>query len=334
MATVSVIIVNYNGKHLLPDCLEGLEAQTRAPDQVIVVDNGSADGSIELLTSSYSWVEVLPAGENLGFAAGNNLGIRASYGEIVVLLNNDTRPGPGFIEQVTEPIETDSSISAVAGVMVFSTNPWIVATMGIRMCANGLAIDEGTGTEWRSLPAQSEVFGPSAGAAAYRRSALEDVELFPEPYFLYLEDVDLAWRLRLRGHRTVARRDAWVQHIYSASSEEGSPMKDFYLARNRAWTLIRCWPGELWRRNWRAVLWYEIGALAYAVSTRRWMSIAGRLRGWTAMRRLWRSRKRIQHAKTDTCGSLLYWTHPAPSVSGVLSLRRMVARFSRSSNRR
>jgi GT2 family glycosyltransferase len=334
LANVSVVIVNFNGRHLLPDCLDGLKAQTRAPDEVIIVENGSSDGSRELIAQHYAWVRLIEAGGNLGFATGNNRGIRESTGDIVVLLNNDTVPSPGFIENLVLPMELDDQLSSVAGTLIFSTDVGRVATTGIDVFANGLALDRDVGRMWRELPARSEVFGPSAGAAAYRRSALDDVQLFPEPYFMYLEDADLAWRLRLREHQSITSASAWVLHVYSASAGNRSPFKDYYLARNRAWTLLRCWPSELWRSFWFEVLTYELGAIGYAFVTGRWSSIAGRFDGWSGVRRLIASRRPVQRRRTSSTSDLLYWVRAAPSVRNVFHMRRVIQMVTGSSARK
>jgi GT2 family glycosyltransferase len=321
---VSVVIVNFNGRFLLGDCIAGLEAQTRAPDEVIVVDNGSTDGSVDYLRDAYPWVRIIDARENLGFSAGNNLGIRNSIGELIVLLNNDTLPGPGFVEEIVRPLEEDPALSAVAGVLLFRSNAQFVASAGIDVHSDGLAVDHRLAEPWRLLPARFSVFGPSAGAAAYRRFALLDAGLFPGHYFLYLEDADLAWRLRLQSRVTVGVRAAWVHHIYSASAAEGSPLKDFYLARNRAWTLIRCWPRSLWWRHWWSVARYELLAIGHALATRRWGSIAGRIAGWAGIRRMLSQRRAIQqHARAGE-SELLYWVRPATSIREALRMRKHV----------
>jgi GT2 family glycosyltransferase len=328
--SVSVIIVNFNGVNLLPDCLDGLEAQTRPPDEVILIDNGSVDDSTALIRDRYSWVHLLAMDQNLGFAAGNNRGIRESKGDVVVLLNNDTVPSAGFVEAIVQPLEDDPSLSAVAGTLLFSDNEEFVASSGIDVVVNGLSLDYGTGASWRKHPATFEVFGPSAGAAAYRKSALEDVDLFPEPFFLYLEDADLAWRLRLRGHRTVGTSSAWVLHEYSASSIEGSPLKNFHLSRNRVWTLLRCWPDSFWSRFWWPVLKYEIGAVGFGIITRNWALLRGRILGWTAFARLRPTRRRIQSRSSYVEGELLYWLRSAPTVRNIFRGRSVIRTLSRS----
>jgi GT2 family glycosyltransferase len=325
--TISLIIVNFNACDLLRESLESLEAQFRVPDEVIVVDNGSEDDSIDMVRLEFPWVRLLESETNLGFAAGNNLAIRESTGDVIVLLNNDTVASPGFVDELVASLDSDQFISAVSGTMVFRNQPDIVATSGINVFRDGLALDRNMGVKWRELSSTEEVFGPTGGAMAIRRSALKDVDLFPEPYFLYLEDVDLAWRLRLRGHRTVSNPAAWVLHHYSASAGEGSHFKDFYLARNRSWVLIRCWPRSIWRRNMTNVLIYEAGALAAALATGRWGSIRGRFAGWTSLFRLWRVRRIIQRRVTSTERELLYWLYPALSVHGYLRFRETLRSF-------
>jgi GT2 family glycosyltransferase len=327
----SVIVVNYNGRSLLEDCLDGLEAQVRPADEVIVVDNGSTDGSSELIHSRYPWIKLIETGENLGFARGNNVGIRVSSGDIVVLLNNDTVPSPAFIERIVGPIEKNPSIGAVAGTMLFSNDPSRVASAGIDVFRNGLALDVSAGCDWRDLPEDQEVFGASGGAAAIRRDVLNDVGLFAEPFFLYLEDADLAWRMRLRGHHTATSSGAWVHHVYSASAGEGSPLKDYYLSRNRIWTLIRCWPRPLWTAFWSRVLVYEIGVIGYAVLDRRLSILRGRIDSLRAFRRLWRSRRTVQSRRTSSTEELLYWMKPNPSVRDIFEGRRLIRSMLRSS---
>src|SRR5690606_30776902 len=124
-------------------------------------------------------------------------------GEVVVLLNNDTVAEPDVIARITAPLERDQRVGAVAATMVFAGAPDMVASAGIEVFRDGLALDRGLGLPRTEFAVPAPVFGASAGAAAYRRAALEDVGCFPEQFFMYLEDVDLAWRLRLRGWEAV-----------------------------------------------------------------------------------------------------------------------------------
>jgi GT2 family glycosyltransferase len=295
-------------------------AQVRPPDEVILIDNGSTDGSRWFVRTAFPWVDLIESDENLGFAAGNNHGLIQATGDIIVFLNNDTIPGPMFLESIAAPIEAGRS-DAVAGVLLFARNRSIVASAGIDVFENGLALDHGVQTRWDELKSEFPVFGPSAGAAAISKRALENVGEFPDSFFLYLEDVDLAWRLRLAQYQTVTSRDAWVLHYYSASSTEGSPLKDFYLGRNRAWVLIRCWPRKIWKKHWWSVLKYELLAVGYALLHRRWRSLSGRLQGWVGIWTLRRQRSDVQDMAEGEADDLLYWIKPAPAIREMLSNR-------------
>jgi GT2 family glycosyltransferase len=324
---VSVIIVTYNGRSLLGNCLAALEAQTRFPDESIVVDNGSTDDTIAYVSERFPWVTLIGSRENLGFAGGNNLGIRASSGEVVVLLNNDTIPCPGLIADLIAPLERDARIGSVAGTMLFSSEPQLVASAGIAVHQNGLALDHAIGARWDERPEEQEVFGPCAGAAAYRRSALDAAGLFPDDYFMYHEDVDLAWRLRLAGWSSIAVRSAHVHHVYSASEGKNTSSKDFYLARNRVRYLVRCWPGVAWRYHWWRVALYEAGALVYGLATRNWRSLWGRVRGWMGLPRLIQQRRSIQFMNVADESGLVYWLQPSPGSRELLRIRREIRRL-------
>src|SRR6185312_6458814 len=199
---------------------------------VTVVDNGSTDGVPERVRDAFPWVRLIEPGMNLGFAAGCNLGIKNTSGEFVLLLNSDVFIQPGFIAEMLAPFQRDPRTGATAATMVYQSNPEIVASAGVEVYRNGLALDRQMGAHRDMLVDQLAVFGPSGGAAAYRREAVNDVGLFPAAYFMYLEDVDLAWRLRLRGWETVLAARAVAEHASSASSGEGSPFKRRLLARN------------------------------------------------------------------------------------------------------
>ncbi|MFS8531245.1 MAG: glycosyltransferase family 2 protein [Sphaerobacter thermophilus] len=323
--STSVVIVNYNGWPLLRGCLASLREQERPADEIIVVDNGSRDETTRFLPVEFPEVRLVDAGRNLGFAAGNNLGIAHARGEVVVLLNNDTVAEPGFIARITEPLERDPAVGAVAATMVFAGAPDIVASAGIEVYRDGLALDRGVGLPRATLTAPAPVFGASAGAAAYRRAALDDVGFFPESFFMYLEDVDLAWRLRLRGWEAVHAPGAVVRHFYSASSVEGSAWKRRLLARNRLWVIARCMPTPLLRRGGWAVLRYEAMAGGYALTRRDWAALDGRLRGLMGLPARLQERRVIQGAATVSAEKVGRWLQSPLPPTELLRVRRLTA---------
>jgi GT2 family glycosyltransferase len=326
--SVTIIIVNWNGAALLSGCLEALRAQTRAPDEIIVVDNGSTDDSRALLARDYPEVRVLALPRNLGMGGGTNVGIRASESAIVVALNNDTIADPGWLAALVAPFADDPTLGSTMSTMVFAHAPTWIAAAGITLHRNGLALEELSGAPLAVLGAATRpIFGPSGGAAAYRRAMLDDVGLFDPDFFMYLEDVDLAWRARLRGWSSLHVPAATIRHIYSASSGQGSPLKSYHLARNRLWTLRKCLPTALARRHALAIVAYDLAACAYALLTRDWASLRGRLAGLrggaiTVRRRAIQAQRRIGDAEMES------WLRPAPSARTVLANRRRIAELS------
>ncbi|HVB63444.1 MAG TPA: glycosyltransferase family 2 protein, partial [Nitrolancea sp.] len=242
MMRCSIVIVTFNGWPHVRRCLEAIEPELSAGVDVTAIDNGSTDGVPDRIRASFPWVQLIESSSNLGFAAGCNLGIRNTSGEFVMLLNSDVVVQPGFVNELLAPFSEAPRLGASAAAMVFQRNPSIVASAGIEIFRNGLALDHRLGMQRAQLVDRQPVFGASGGAAAFRRTALDDVGLFPEAYFMYLEDVDLGWRLRLRGWNTILAANAIAEHASSASSGEGSPFKRRLLARNRIWLIARCYP--------------------------------------------------------------------------------------------
>jgi GT2 family glycosyltransferase len=324
---VSIVIVNWNGAHLLPACLDALRLQTRPADEIIVVDNGSTDGSRALLATAYPEVHVLPYQQNLGFAGGTNAGIAASRGEIVVALNNDTIPRPDWLAALIAPLEADARLGATMSTMVFAHAPETIAAAGITIHRNGLALEDLLGTPVAALPVQPRsIFGPTGGAAAYRRSMLDDIGHFDEDFFLYLEDVDLAWRARLRGWPSLHVPGAVVAHLYSASSGQGSPTKRYYLARNRLWGLRKSWPTALLRQHAASIIAYDLTACLHALLTRDRAGLRGRFAGLGGTK-IAAQRIAIQRERTTTLADLGGWLRPNPGPLALLRLQRDLARL-------
>ncbi|MBN1483665.1 MAG: glycosyltransferase family 2 protein [Chloroflexia bacterium] len=326
--TCSVIIVNWNGRHLLGPCLQSLQQQTFADFEIILVDNASSDGSPEWVAQHYPGVRLRVNERNLGFAEGNNVGLAAARGEFAVLLNNDTEAEPGFLAGLLEAARADERIGMVAGVLVFAHRPDTIASAGIRMQRDGVALDEMAGRPRRELPSEPrEVFGPSGGAALYRRAMLEQVGAFEPAYFFYLEDVDLAWRGRLAGWRCQLAPSAVVRHVYSASAGQGSPFKSFQLARNRWLVLFLNLPAGLWLRYAPLILAYDLAACGYGLLARDWEIWRGRgaaLRLLPALRRRRRAVQQLRQVPLDALRQLL-----APPLAPwtTLRLRRQISRL-------
>lgn len=322
MTDCTVIIVTYNGWELTRESLTALESERLPGIEVVVVDNGSQDDTPLKIRSHFEWVRLIDAGRNLGFAAANNLAITQSDSPFVLLLNSDIVVQPGFLTSMLDTIHTSAELGSVAAAMVFRNKASVVASAGIEVFANGLALDRSLGVSLESLRDRSPVFGASAGAAVYRREALADVGLFPESFFMYLEDVDLAWRLQLRGWRSVLSAGAVAEHAYSSSSVEGSTFKRKLIARNRLWCIVRCYPSWLLARYWWRIAWYDLLVCASAPLRIDGASVSGRFAAFAKMKARFAERAHIQRRSTIDSQDLEKWIRPSPSARVMLKLRR------------
>jgi GT2 family glycosyltransferase len=202
VAEVAVVIPNWNGRRWLAQCLAALGAQTRPPAQTIVVDNGSHDGSLEYLRSEHSQVEVVSLSTNTGFAHAANLGLHAARCEYVALVNTDVVLAADWLERTVAALEADPGVASVACKMLDLADRSLVYDAGDVLRRDGVCEQRGRFTrDDGRFDVPGEVFGACAGAALYRRSAVLALGGFDERYFAYLEDVDLALRLRLAGWR-------------------------------------------------------------------------------------------------------------------------------------
>lgn len=276
---ISIVIVNWNGLRLLERCLAHLWPTLASDDQVIVVDNGSHDNSVEWLHATYPQVDVVVLPENRGFAGGNNAALPHCRHPWILLINNDAFVAPDtltILKQASQ--EVDAAVGAIAATLVFDHAPDLVASSGIVLRRDGVAIDRDMACPLRELPHTTvRIAGASGGAVLLRRQMIDDIGFFADDFFNYLEDVDLAWRALLRGWHSVHVPAAVIRHVYSATSGQGSPFKQRLLGLNRWRTLIRCLPTALWLRYWPRIIGYDIIVCLVLAWRRQWSGIWGRI---------------------------------------------------------
>lgn len=220
MEKVTVVIPNYNGIRFLKDCLTAVSQQ--APDtpryRILVVDNGSEDGSLSMMAEQFPQVSVIALPENTGFCHAVNVGIRASETPYVILLNNDTRVAPDFVKSLYFSIEEKKAAFSVSAKMLMWDNNGLIDDAGDRYCVLGWAYSRGKGKAAELYQKPCRVFSACGGAAIYRRSVFEKIGLFDELHFAYLEDLDIGYRAALYGYRNYYEPAAEVIHYGSASS--------------------------------------------------------------------------------------------------------------------
>jgi GT2 family glycosyltransferase len=260
MPAISVVVPNWNGAHLLPVCLDSLQAQTFGDVEVVVVDDGSTDESVTLVEERYPEVRVVRLSRNVGFCRAANAGLRASRGEFAALINNDTELEPRCLEELVAAMRADPGLGICAPKMVYYDDPGTINSAGHACGPDGVVVDIGRGQpdgEWFARP--REVLGACAGAALYRRRMLDEIGLFDPDFVMSLEDADLSWRAQLAGWRARYVPAAVVKHREGASRGIGSRRAVLLGLRNTVHVWAKDWPlGALVRHlpalwmGWRA----------------------------------------------------------------------------------
>jgi GT2 family glycosyltransferase len=310
---LSIVIVTWNGRRHLPDCLAALRPQLPPGAELLLVDNASADETVAWARANAPELRIIELGHNHGFAGGVNAGLRAARGELLLLINDDAFAEPGFLDALLAAAAAMPEIGAFAGVLTFNHRPELVASAGIRLRRDGLALDLWPGRGEADLPSTPQpIAGPSGGAALYRRALLEDVGLMEASFFNYLEDVDLVWRMLLRGWRSVVVPQARARHVYSASGGYGSPFKQRLLGRNRLRTIVRCMPGAVLARCLPAILRYEALATGHALLTGRRAAVAGRIEALKELPHLLAERRTLQSTRRASLRTIAAWLEPPP----------------------
>lgn len=222
---VTVIIPNYNGIEYLKDCLKSLEEQTFSDFSIMIVDNASKDGSTAYVRENYPQIELVELDKNYGFSKAVNIGIQRSNTEYVILLNNDTVVHKKYIKELYNQISVSDRIFSVSSKMISYHNRSIMDDAGDLYTVVGWAFQRGIGQPVESYEKRARVFTACAGAAIYRRKVFDEIGLFDEMHFAYLEDIDVGYRARIYGYDNEYCPRAIVYHIGSATS--GSKYNEF-----------------------------------------------------------------------------------------------------------
>ena len=297
------MIVAWNSGAHLQRCLDALAAQTVTDFETLLWDNASTDGAVETARLPPR-TRVLRSPENLGFAAANNRAVAAGRSRWIAALNPDAFPEPDWLEQLLATAERHDA-EAVASLQLDDADPAILDGAGDSMSIFGIGWRGGYGAPRSAAPTEEvEVFSPCAAAALYRRDVWEALGGFDERFFAYFEDVDLGFRIRLRGGRTVFSPRAVVRHVGSASSRTVSGFAERHGTRNRLWTFARDMPAVLMP----LALPLHLAATAFVLvrspdqvsRSARWAGLSEGLRGlgpFLQERRRWRARSPLALAR-------------------------------------
>ena len=264
---VSIVIVTWNGRQYLEACLNAVAAQEGVNAETILVDNASTDGTVGYVRERFPGVRVIAMSENLGFAGGNNAGVREARGRFVALLNNDTVPEPGWLQALLRGLNEDAGFALVTSRVVYMHDPGLIDSAGDGMLASGGAFKRYHGASVEMAREPAEVFGVCGAACLMPRRVFDELGGFDADFFVSHEDVDLSYRARLRGYRCRYVADAIVRHHGSASIGRVSGFAVFHGQRNLEWLYLKNTPGSLLLATLPSHLIYTAAACVHFART-------------------------------------------------------------------
>jgi GT2 family glycosyltransferase len=299
--TVCVIVVAYNAGAYLAGCIASLRRQSWTDFETIIVDNGSSDGSVEALGPLPPSFRVISAGENLGFAAANNRAAAATLSPWIALLNPDAVAAPDWLEKLMAARQAYPDIAMFGSTQIRLADATRWDGLGDVYHASGILWRGGFDQPVTGPAPSGEVFSPCAAAALYRRDLFLEAGGFDERFFCYVEDVDLAFRLRLKGEGALQIGDAVIRHAGSATAGRNSDFTLFHGWRNRSWVFVKNMPAPLF---WPLLPLHLLALLSLLLLNLRpgsrdpigpcWRGLKAAM---TGLGPIWRSRQEIQRQR-------------------------------------
>jgi GT2 family glycosyltransferase len=220
---VSVVILNYNGKNFVSQCLKSVLSNVYPNFEVLFVDNGSKDGSVALVEKLFgddSRLEILKLGKNMGFALGNNIGIERCKGDYIMFLNNDTIVEQHYLAELVKVMEEQSDVAAVQSKLLKMDNPKLLDSAGDFVDYFGLTYNRGKGENADQYDQMDEIFSARGAAMMVKSSVLKTVGVFDPSFFMIYEDIDLCWRIRLKGYKILFSPKSIVYHFSEATTSK------------------------------------------------------------------------------------------------------------------
>lgn len=287
---ISVVIINWNGREYLRACLESLGRQRDADFETIVVDNGSTDGSVEMVRSEYPTVRLIANSENRGFCGANNQGFVIARGEFVAILNNDAEAGPGFLAAMRRAFDVAPDIGMAAAKVLVHEDPRRIDKVGHLIYPDGQNRGRGTGEiDHGQYDRMEDCLWPDGCAAMYRKAMLDQIGGFDEDLFIFGDDAELGLRGRIAGWRCLYVPDAVVRHHRGGAMNAASTRRIFLIERNRVLLAAKLFP---WSLLWLNVYYFTLrlaGGLLAAAGNKgelaRFPGLRNKLRlAWTILR--------------------------------------------------
>ncbi|MBT5470067.1 MAG: glycosyltransferase family 2 protein [Nitrospina sp.] len=295
--SIAVVVVNWNAGDYLKKCLQSLKSQTLPPTQVLIVDNASTDGSIQRVEEEFREYEIIKLEENTGFAFANNLAVKkAENCEWIAFLNPDAFAAPDWLEKLAEAAEKFPEFTSFGSHMLRYGSDCVDGTGDIyHVCGSAWRRDHGIPSS-KIGREMEEIFSPCAAASFIRADVFSDAGGFDENFFAYFEDVDLGFRLQLKGYGCLYVPNAVVEHVGSATTSRFSDFSIYHGQRNLVWSYIRNMP-RFWYYlpqhilfNLAAVIWFSLKGKSGPVLKAKWHALKEFPRVWDLRRKTQRER--------------------------------------------
>ena len=320
----AIIIVAWNCWPLLFKCLDTLQTQSVTGFRIVIVDNGDAEPPQLAYATSHANVTYIKSPCNLGFAAGNNLGINSvDNAHWIFLLNPDTEVAPTWFETMIDAAQHFPDFSAFGCTLLMASDRERLDGEGDCYSISGFAWRSGMGLLARNkYPQAREVFSACAAGALYKADALKQIGGFDEDFFCYMEDVDLGFRLRLAGYRCLTVPNAEVLHVGSATTGKRSSFYVYYGQRNLVWAYVKNMPGTLfWIFLPLHVALNIAGVLRYALTGHFMVVLHAKFDAIKALPHMWRKRQKIQNSRRVGLIEILRTLdkHPVPGLGRTIS---------------
>ncbi len=301
---VSVVIPNWNGKHLLENCLPTLKIQTFKDFEIIVVDNGSTDGSVEFVKKNYPEINLIELDHNTGFAPAVNLGIKKSLGEFVLLLNNDTKVDSKCLEYLYKAAIKRKNVGMVAAKMLQMNDPKKIDSAGDYIDVVGHANNIGLGElDGEKFNKEGYVFLVTGGGGLFKKEVFEKVGFLDDDYFAYFEDVDLCLRAQMVGFKGWYEPKAIIYHLHKATSNKNKAFTEYLQFRNLTQTIIKNFPEKLLLKdfNWLKIILVNLNTIRF-LTTQGYFLEALKAEGYIIANffKLLKKRREIQKTKVVT----------------------------------
>jgi len=244
LVSVSIIILNWNGKHFLKDCFDSITKQVFKDFEIILVDNGSSDSSIEFVRENYPSVKLIENKKNFGFAEANNIGARHAKGKYLVFLNNDTVVDKYWLNNLIGAMKTDKKLGCCGSKLLYHSKKNVINSIGSFLTVFGLSGSLGDGLLSSDFQEEIYLLAPSGGSMCIRRELFLRLNGFDPDFFAYSEDLDLGWRVWNSGYEIKLIPTSEVYHKYKVNR---NAKKNYWITRNTMWAIMK---NAAWDRIW------------------------------------------------------------------------------------